>query len=1166
MANGYDAHSLTLQEARRKRAVEASSSDMPNPDPSTAAAAGSAGTGNGMPWNEAKMPKTERMNFENPTGRGPDLHPVPDAQIPPKTMYPRDFYAGGVATGKRGQVNERARSWIAAEAATTKPKRFRETVESFAFSEGGSISMEAWDGCFPDQASSRAALAILSQFVDGPTLEKVRKSIIDQYGDPEEMPQGGMSDDSQAESFTEDDGDDESTPQDDVECAIDDLNDAVDDLNCALEDIDCALEDLACATEEASEDWTDDWDGKSSGPDDDDDWSMGEARGDVEEARSSKSDDDPFSPGGEKSKVQKVDPKVLNEEEEREAGLGTSRDMREKPKRGRRIAKADLDLGEARDDRDMDEAESKNERRRAIRDERRDERGEFEDTREARREMDEAESRAERSRAAKRGARGRTAEEADAAPFEYDFDDDWDDTAVGEAETRAERRRADRGERRSRSGRFEDTREAESPQERRREADSERRTRAGRFEDTREADDSFGEAETKAERRRAVRGERRGERGEFEDTREARSEMDEAETKRQRQRAIRGERRDERGEFENTREARDGGKDPFSPSGEKSWVMPVDPKVLNEDDEAAEARRTKVARKELGERSVEEVMKDVEEARRRERDMEEAGKRLMRAARRDVEEARRSREMDEARGNPLSSKGEKSEKQRTTDAVEADREDVEEARRRRMEEAIERGMGEAEAKSRRRAVADDEPRNRRGEFEEADDDVEEARGDNARRERRRADGEFEAKEARTKGTLLIFEDAEDDDVDDIDTSEDAWDYDPNKKRSLGLANGEDLDVDAPNDSFGVDDMDDEDVYDEARAAEARRRERDDERRRVEEEREARGGDRRRREMDEAESKAERRRAAAREPRNQRGEFDEARGDDAKTEKRDARGEFEASEARGEARDKRGEFEDRGKNAKREPRNRRGEFEEADEETREAETRRERERAVRGERRTRGGRFEDTKEARSPQGGEKPRRMTRADAKNLVIADTAEARREMEEAPEGVAGRHQLDRDSDFADPRTRRFPMDNERTARSSIASVDRIGDPALRKMVHDKIKRKFPSLNINMDEAPEGRAEMDEAKLTAEQRNKLPDSDFALSKRRYPIPDEEHAKAAIARSRQFASKAEQGEIIRAVKRKFPKMDVESTPGSPTVGLHTSTKGGRKTAQDKSKK
>jgi hypothetical protein len=60
-------------------------------------------------------------------------------------------------------------------------------------------------------------------------------------------------------------------------------------------------------------------------------------------------------------------------------------------------------------------------------------------------------------------------------------------------------------------------------------------------------------------------------------------------------------------------------------------------------------------------------------------------------------------------------------------------------------------------------------------------------------------------------------------------------------------------------------------------------------------------------------------------------------------------------------------------------------------------------------------------------------------------------------------------------------------------------------------------------------------AKLTAEERRKLPDSDFALSGRRYPIHDEAHARDALARA---SGKPEEDEVRAAVKKRWPGIEV----------------------------
>lgn len=74
-------------------------------------------------------------------------------------------------------------------------------------------------------------------------------------------------------------------------------------------------------------------------------------------------------------------------------------------------------------------------------------------------------------------------------------------------------------------------------------------------------------------------------------------------------------------------------------------------------------------------------------------------------------------------------------------------------------------------------------------------------------------------------------------------------------------------------------------------------------------------------------------------------------------------------------------------------------------------------------------------------------------------------------------------------------------------------------------------------------------AKLTSGDRKSLPKTAFALPGKgkgpagkgsgSYPIPDAGHAKAALARSKEFASPSQQATIKRKVEAKFPAMDVK---------------------------
>lgn len=57
---------------------------------------------------------------------------------------------------------------------------------------------------------------------------------------------------------------------------------------------------------------------------------------------------------------------------------------------------------------------------------------------------------------------------------------------------------------------------------------------------------------------------------------------------------------------------------------------------------------------------------------------------------------------------------------------------------------------------------------------------------------------------------------------------------------------------------------------------------------------------------------------------------------------------------------------------------------------------------------------------------------------------------------------------------------------------------------------------------------------LSTAARKKLPSNDFALGKGRYPIPDANHARNALARGAQNASPSELAKIKAKVHAKFP--------------------------------
>ena len=61
-------------------------------------------------------------------------------------------------------------------------------------------------------------------------------------------------------------------------------------------------------------------------------------------------------------------------------------------------------------------------------------------------------------------------------------------------------------------------------------------------------------------------------------------------------------------------------------------------------------------------------------------------------------------------------------------------------------------------------------------------------------------------------------------------------------------------------------------------------------------------------------------------------------------------------------------------------------------------------------------------------------------------------------------------------------------------------------------------------------------AKLTAARRNRLPESDFAVAGRKFPVNDRSHARNALARAAQSGSSRIEAEVKAKVRSKFPGM------------------------------
>ena len=168
MANGYDTHSLAATGLE-----EASSSSVP------------------MVAVRDKRFTKSGIGFRSQDAT--TLNPGAVGQAPPPIMYPQG-YPGGVATRKRGQVDESRIPWETAQEATSPQIRPRDTLPPWASGMrenddwGGGWDGEDCDTGFPDEEDARDALGVLSQFADPSLVKSVQAAIVKQFGDPAAEP------------------------------------------------------------------------------------------------------------------------------------------------------------------------------------------------------------------------------------------------------------------------------------------------------------------------------------------------------------------------------------------------------------------------------------------------------------------------------------------------------------------------------------------------------------------------------------------------------------------------------------------------------------------------------------------------------------------------------------------------------------------------------------------------------------------------------------------------------------------------------------------------------------------------------------------------------------------------------------------------------------------
>jgi hypothetical protein len=67
--------------------------------------------------------------------------------------------------------------------------------------------------------------------------------------------------------------------------------------------------------------------------------------------------------------------------------------------------------------------------------------------------------------------------------------------------------------------------------------------------------------------------------------------------------------------------------------------------------------------------------------------------------------------------------------------------------------------------------------------------------------------------------------------------------------------------------------------------------------------------------------------------------------------------------------------------------------------------------------------------------------------------------------------------------------------------------------------------------------------KISYEEKKEMPDSEFAVpEERKYPIPDETHARDALSRVSRFGTPEEKKEVCEAVAEKFPEIHEKHCP------------------------
>ena len=123
------------------------------------------------------------------------------------------------------------------------------------------------------------------------------------------------------------------------------------------------------------------------------------------------------------------------------------------------------------------------------------------------------------------------------------------------------------------------------------------------------------------------------------------------------------------------------------------------------------------------------------------------------------------------------------------------------------------------------------------------------------------------------------------------------------------------------------------------------------------------------------------------------------------------------------------------------------------------------------------------------------------------------------------------------------MPSAEEQSTRQGFEGKVSEGDPQGREKI-DKSSDEDDEWLVDQIQFEDNELDLEKAKLKAKQRRALPKSAFAIPEKApgsgsYPIPDESHARNALARVSQFGTPEEKSRVRAAVRRRYPNIEMD---------------------------